>query len=42
MSHHARYQQLFDLYRSLYEENKTHFRTLAKIEGISIENETGW
>ncbi len=40
-SHHARYQQLFDLYRSLYEENKTHFRTLAKIEGISAENKTG-
>lgn len=35
LEHHARYLQLFDLYRQLYEANKNHFRTLAKLEGIS-------
>ncbi|GAB4474103.1 MAG: FGGY-family carbohydrate kinase [Anaerolineales bacterium] len=35
LEHHERYLQLFQLYRQLYEDNKNHFRLLAKIEGIA-------
>ncbi len=35
LEEHAQYQQRFALYRQLYESNKSHFRRLAKIEGIA-------
>jgi xylulokinase len=35
MEKHAKYQQLYSLYRELYEINRPNFTTLAKIEGFS-------
>ena len=35
MENHEKYQQLFKLYRDLYEENKSNFRKLAQIEGFT-------
>jgi xylulokinase len=37
MENHARYVQLFRLYRELYEANKARFRELAAIEGFQQE-----
>jgi len=35
LENHEQYLQRFALYRQLYDSNRSHFRTLAKIEGIA-------
>jgi sugar (pentulose or hexulose) kinase len=37
MERHAKYRQLFELYRSVYEVNRQNFDRLARIEGMTAE-----